>query len=262
MRSTYHDCRWSLARHNRPPPVYTLKLKFLSLWQCIWQGCAQGLKPKRENTITPFLSSISAFAIVLLARIVTAVRAIWDGIEPIPARRVYFANHTSNGDFVLIWAVLPPYMRRHTRPVAAADYWLTSKLRSFIGREVFNAVLIDRNPETRADDPVGQMASALDTGAALILFPEGTRNATDAPLLPFKTGLFHLATQRPDVDLVPVWIENLNHVMPKGEVLPLPLICTVRFGEPLHIAPGESKELFLARSHAALLALKDKGGDG
>ena len=157
------------------------------------------------------------------------------------------------------WAVLPPNMRKRTRPVAAADYWLTSKLRAFIGREVFNAVLIDRNPETRTDDPINQMVTALDEGRSLIIFPEGTRNMGEEPLLPFKTGLFHLATQRPDVDLVPVWIENLNRVMPKGEVLPIPLICTVTFGDPLHLVDGEDKDAFLARSHAALLALKDKG---
>ncbi len=210
-------------------------------------------------TIRPIAAKVMALAIVLFARVVTAVRGIWDGVEPVAATRVYFANHTSNGDFVLIWAVLPPHIRRRTRPVAASDYWLTSALKAFIGREVFNAVLIDRNPETRKQDPIEQMAEALDGGSSLILFPEGTRNQTSDALLPFKTGLFHLAETRPDVDLVPVWIENLNQVMPKGEVFPLPLLCTVRFGEALRISEGEAKDDFLTRSRAALLALKDTG---
>ena len=210
-------------------------------------------------TTTSIFANFSASAIVLFARLVTAVRAIWDGVGPVPSKRVYFANHTSNGDFVLIWAVLPPNLRRRTRPVAGSDYWLTSKLKRFIGRDVFNAVLIDRNPVTRKDDPIGQMAEALDTGSSLILFPEGTRNTGNDPLLPFKTGLFHLASQRPDVDLVPVWIENLNQVMPKGEIFPIPLICTVRFGEALRLQEDENKSEFLQRSHAALLALKDSG---
>lgn len=205
------------------------------------------------------LASLTAKTIVLFARLVTAVRAIWDGVEPVASKRVYYANHTSNGDFVLIWAVLPPHIRNQTRPVAGSDYWLTTKLKSFIGREVFNAVLIDRNPDTRQDDPVTQMAQALDEGSSLIIFPEGTRNMSDEALLPFKSGLFHLASQRPDVDLVPVWIENLNQVMPKGEILPIPLICTVRFGKAVRLDTGEEKDAFLERSRAALLALNESG---
>ena len=198
-------------------------------------------------------------AILLFARFMTAPRAIWQGIEPVHRQRVYFANHSSNGDFVLIWTVLPAQLRRKTRPVAALDYWLASPLRAFVGRDVFNAVLIDRRPEARTEDPVSQMVSALDEGASLIFFPEGRRNSADEPLLPFKSGLYHLATARPEVDLVPVWISNLNKVMPKGEIIPVPLICTVTFGSPLHLESGEAKDVFLARAAAALLALQSQG---
>ena len=200
---------------------------------------------------------LTALLIITFARLITAVRGIWAGIEPVPVQRVYFANHASNGDFVLIWTVLPTKLRQQTRPVAAADYWLTSKLKSFIGRSVFNAVLIDRNPDTRTGDPVQQMADALGAGDSLILFPEGTRNMTDAPILPFKTGLFHLATAKPDVDLVPVWIENLNRVMPKGKLIPIPLVCTITFGAPMRLKPDETKDDFLTRTRAALLALSE-----
>ena len=202
------------------------------------------------------LAGITGRAIVLFARFITAVRAIWAGVEPSSAQRVYFANHTSNGDFILLWAVLPPRMRAVTRPVAALDYWLSTPLRAFIGREVFRAVLIDRRPEARVADPVTQMAEALDDGSSLIVFPEGQRNASHAALLPFKSGLYHLARMRPDVDLVPVWIENLNRVMPKGEIVPVPLLCTVTFGAAIRLEEGEEKAGFLARAAAALLALR------
>lgn len=199
--------------------------------------------------------------ISLFARFITAPRAIWQGIEPVARQRVYFANHSSNGDFVLIWTVLPTPLRRQTRPVAASDYWLTSPLRSFIGRDVFNAVLIDRRPEARTDDPVKQMVAALDQGSSLILFPEGRRNTSDDTLLGFKSGLYHLAVARPEVDLVPVWIANLNKVMPKGEVIPVPLICTLTFGAPLHLGADEPKSEFLSRASDALLAVgaKERG---
>ncbi len=200
-----------------------------------------------------------AGGIEVFARLVTAVRADWVGVEPVPGTRVYYANHASNGDFVLIWAVLPSRLRALVRPVAGADYWLATKLKSFIGRHVFNAVLIDRTGGGAKEAPVEQMAEALDDGASLILFPEGTRNLTGEALLPFKSGLFHLAVARPAVDLVPVWIENLNRVMPKGEVVPIPLLCRVRFGAPVRLAEGESKDAFLARSRTALLDLSPKG---
>lgn len=215
----------------------------------------QGVKAALRSA----LALATGKAIIVFARFVTAPRAVWQGIEPSYAQRIYFANHSSNGDFVLIWTVLPAALRSRTRPVAALDYWLKSKLRTFIGREVFNAVLIDRRPEGRLEDPVTQMAKALDEGSSLILFPEGGRNSGDTPLLPFKSGLFHLATQRPNIDMVPVWISNLNHVMPKGKIIPVPLICTLTFGAPLRLDPGETKEAFLTRASSSLLALS--GGD-
>ncbi len=200
------------------------------------------------------LGDITAGMIVLFARAITAVRGIWRGVAPSPARRVYFANHTSNADFILLWAALPAQYRRHTRPVAAADYWLRSRFRAFIGRDVVKAVLIDRNPDTRTEDPVSQMAEALDGGASLILFPEGLRNQSDITLLPFKTGLYHLAKARPEVELVPVWIANLNRVLPKGQIIPVPIICSVTFGPPVAYQPD--KCAFLKAAEQAVLALR------
>lgn len=196
-------------------------------------------------------------SIALFAHLITAARTIWKGIEPTAKQRVYYANHCSTADTVLIWSALPLRLRKTTRPVAAADYWLKSKLREFIGRDVFNAVLIDRRPEYRAENPVDQMVDALDEGASLIIFPEGTRNDTDEDLLPFKTGIFHLSSSRNDIDLVPVWINHLNEVLPKGEIIPIPLLCTVCFGHPIKLEEGESKESFLERSRSALLNLKN-----
>ncbi|MCC0031314.1 MAG: 1-acyl-sn-glycerol-3-phosphate acyltransferase [Brucellaceae bacterium] len=214
-----------------------------------------------SGIVTGFAAEIAAAAITFFARLVTAVRGVWAGIEPVRRQRIYYANHVSHGDFVLVWTVLPERLRRRTRPVAGADYWLASPVRRFIGRHVFNAVLIDRNPETRTLDPVEQMAEALDGHDSLILFPEGTRNTTDDALLPFKSGLYHLAKARPKVDIVPVWVANLNRVMPKGEFVPIPLICTVTFGAPLHVGGDEEKDAFLDRARDALLALAPANGE-
>jgi len=208
-------------------------------------------------------ATFAGHGLVVFVRLLTAPRAIWAGVEPIPRKRVYFANHTSNADFPVIWATLPAFLRAHTRPVAASDYWLKNRLRAFFGRDVLNAVLINRDRDNRdpEEDPVAMMVAALDEGSSLIIFPEGNRNLTEDPLLPFKTGLYHIAKARPDVDFVPTWIDNMNAILPKGEVVPVPLICTVTFGTPLHLGPGEDRETFLGRTRGALAALA-KRGDG
>jgi 1-acyl-sn-glycerol-3-phosphate acyltransferase len=205
------------------------------------------------------IESVAAGAIRFFARFITAVRADWGPFAPDITPRVYFANHRSHGDFVLLWTVLPDAVRPLTRPVAGAEYWRRDAVRRFIGSRVFNAVLVEREAETRLQDPIAQMAEAIDEGSSLIIFPEGTRNLGETPLLPFKSGIYRLALSRPGLEMVPVWIANLNRVMPKGEFIPVPLICTVRFGAPLRLSPGEEKAAFLERARAALLALRPEG---
>ena len=206
------------------------------------------------------IAAACATAVAAFARLITGVRGEWRGCAPDARPRVYFANHRSHADFVLIWTVLPAPLRRLTRPVAGADYWLSGGLRRFMGQRVFRAVLIDRNPATRDTDPIATMAAALDDDDSLILFAEGTRNTTEEPLLPFKSGLYHLAKARPLIELVPVWIENLNRVMPKGEFVPIPLLCTVTLGAPMVLDVDEDKATFLDRCRSALLALAPRSG--
>lgn len=175
-----------------------------------------------------------------------------------PQRTVYYANHNSHGDFMLVWVSLPGPWRRRVRPVAGADYWNRGRLRSFVLRRVFNGLLIDR----RGHDPqaaIAQMREALERGEALIVFPEGTRNSDDdVALQPFKGGIYHLASADGAVAFVPVWLENINRVLPKGRVIPVPLLCQVIIGAPITPGPGEDKRTFLQRSREALLALRPR----
>lgn len=194
--------------------------------------------------------------IMFFARALTGVRPLWRGSLPTAAQRIYFGNHGSHGDFVLIWTTLPAALRRVTRPVAGQDYWLATALRRFIGRNVFNALLIDRQSQPGQPSPVDLMADVLDRGESLIIFPEGTRNTTEAPLLPFKSGLYHLGKRCTGAELVPVWIDNIRRVIPKGQWLPVPMVCSVSYGAPLAIGPDEDKATFLKRAEAAVLALR------
>lgn len=206
------------------------------------------------SNLTPrrIAARMTGHALSLFARFIAAPRANWQGIDPIDRQRVYFANHVSNADMPMIWTVLPHALRRKTRPVAAADYWLKTPLRAFVGPEVFNCVLVDREHKDPSDDPMARIIAALDEGSSLIIFPEGNRNMTDDLLLPFRAGLYNMGKARPEVDLVPTWVANLNEIMPKGEVIPLPLMCTVTFGAPIKVEEGEAKDAFLTRARQAL----------
>ncbi len=196
------------------------------------------------------------FALLLcqFAKLLTGVRALWRGSAPEPRLRVYFANHRSHGDFVLIWAALPPALRRVTRPVAGADYWLDGGFKTWLINQVFHAVLVDRQPTRDGPNPVEQMADALRDGDSLILFPEGTRNLGE-DLQPFKGGIYRLAQSMPEVEFIPVWIENLGRVMPKGALVPVPLLCTLTFGTALTLQADETKSEFLQRARNGLLEL-------
>jgi len=185
----------------------------------------------------------------------------WLDCSPEPRQRVYFANHTSHLDFVVLWSALPHALRMQTRPVAAKDYW-QSGLRRRLAVNVFRAILVERSaPADREEQlqsarrSLDRLLEALEHKESLIIFPEGTRGRGDE-VGPFKSGLYYLWLKRPDVQFVPVYLANLNRVLPKGEVLPVPFISRVAFGPPLTPAENQSKELFLREARAALCALQ------
>ena len=201
------------------------------------------------------LSDACGTGITVFTRLVTGAQARWIGCAPSAVQRIYFGNHSSHADFALIWASLPYDLRVRTRPVAGADYWEKGRIRQYVIHAVLRGVLIERAGEARTCDPIETIVGALEIGDSLIVFPEGTRNTTDEVLLPFKSGLYRVACRRPDVELVPVWMENLGRVLPKGEVIPVPLLCSVNFGVPMQLQPGEEKAAFLDRARQALLDL-------
>ena len=197
-----------------------------------------------------------------LARLICGTAPRWIGCEPSNQQRIYFANHTSHLDFLVLWGSLPADVRARTRPVAGRDYWDRNPIRRYLARQVFNAVLVDRRDSrsavtrhaqiTAARRNVERTATALGTDTSLIIFPEGTRG-DGLEVAPFKSGLYHLCRLRPDVELVPVHLENLHRILPKGALLPVPLAGSVTFGQPMRLDPGEDKNAFLARARGALM---------
>jgi 1-acyl-sn-glycerol-3-phosphate acyltransferase len=203
-----------------------------------------------------------------IIRLITGAQARWQGVEPVAPdgsipQRIYFANHASNLDAPVIWAALPMQLRRRTRPVAAKDYWDHGALRRYLASNVFRAVLIERKRVTAHSNPLGAMKEALDAGDSLIIFPEGTRSEDEeGEMNRFKPGLWHLAKKHPQVQLVPVYLENLNRILPKGEFLLIPLLAAVTFGTPLSFDPEEPKVAFLERARASIEAMAAAAEEG
>ncbi|HYT59360.1 MAG TPA: lysophospholipid acyltransferase family protein [Haliangiales bacterium] len=193
--------------------------------------------------------------IVVLAKLISGANVRWVGCLPDARQRIYFANHTSNLDTVVLWAALPPDARAQTRPVAARDYWTAGKLRPYLAKKIFRAVLIERKKVTARDNPVEQMLAALEEKSSLIIFPEGGRQS-GPEMAPFKSGLYHLAKKRADVEFIPVLIDNLNRILPKGEVLPVPVLSCISFGAPIRVEEKETKAAFLERAREAVNRLR------
>ena len=119
---------------------------------------------------------------------------------------------------------------------------------------LFRSILVSRDAPDRKS--LAPLRAELDRGSSLILFPEGTRG-NGKEVAEFKPGLYQLCRDRPDLEAVPVYLENLNNVLPKGEFLPMPLGSRVTFGPPLHVDSGEGPREFLSRARQALCSLKN-----
>ena len=190
--------------------------------------------------------------IIAATRLLVGGQGVWIGDSPSERQCIYFANHSSHLDTILVWAAMPPHLRHRVRPVAAADYWGRGRLQRRIALGTLNAVLIDR--QARGSDPLEPLKAALLAGDSLILFPEGTRGIGELPAA-FKPGLYHLAKAFPEVDLVPIFLDNLRRALPKGSLIPVPLSCIARFGAAIRLADGETKPAFLDRARSAVVAL-------
>lgn len=194
-------------------------------------------------------------------RLVTGAQPRWLCDPRSRGARVYFANHCSHLDTVVVWSTLPDALRERTRPVAARDYWGHGTVRRFIAHRVFDALLIDRKAaegqeliERQRQETLEAMTSVLDADRSLILYPEGTRGSGEV-VQPFRAGLYHLAKARSRVPLVPVYLGNLARILPKGAALPVPMQGQVVFGPEMHLLPGEEKQAFLERCRQAMLEL-------
>ncbi len=205
--------------------------------------------------IAPMRAKLMSYFLLGLIRVLTGSQARWYGCPPKAEQRIYFANHQSHADLVMIWAALPKDLRNRTRAIAAKDYWTKTPFRQWITTAVFNVIFVARD-RSAEEDPLEPLFEALAQGDSIILFPEGTRGNADLPQT-FKAGLYNLACRFPAIELVPAWINNVQRVIPKGEYVPVPVLCSVTFGAPIHLEEGEERRAFLDRARNAVIALRD-----
>jgi 1-acyl-sn-glycerol-3-phosphate acyltransferase len=216
-------------------------------------NCLSGAGP--VAIIAAMLATLMRYFLLGLVRVLTGSQARWHGCPPKAEQRIYFANHQSHADLVLIWAALPQELRSVTRAIAARDYWTKTPFKQWLTTQVFNVIYVSRE-RTADEDPLEPLVEALHNGDSIILFPEGTRGYTGEPQ-PFKAGLYNLALKFPGAVLVPAWINNVQHVLPKGEVVPVPVLCSVTFGAPIRVENGEERRAFLDRARNAVIALRE-----
>ncbi len=198
---------------------------------------------------------ISRTVLALLGRFLSGVSVSWAGCQPDTCQRVYYANHTSHLDPLVIWSALPPFVRDVTRPVAARDYWSNGWIRPYIANRCFHALLLERKEIKVHASPIKFMLDEMEDKYSIILFPEGTRG-NGLEIAEFKSGLFHLCRKKPELELVPIYLENMNRILPKDRYLPVPMLSRLIFGPPLWLEQGESKDKFLGRARQAIIDIK------
>ncbi len=201
-------------------------------------------------------ANITGTVLALIARFLSGASVRWIDCQPDSCQRVYFANHTSHLDTIVLWSALPAAIRAVTRPVAAKDYWTAGRVRRYLATRVFKALLIDRTEIKVHQSPVDMMLKEIGDRYSLIVFPEGGRS-TGTEIGEFKSGLYYLCKKRPDLELIPVHIDNMNRILPRGEILPVPLLSCITFGPPMWLERGEPKADFLRRAREAVRRLKD-----
>ena len=172
---------------------------------------------------------------------------------------IILANHNSHLDTLSLMSSLPGEILWKVKPVAAEDYFGSTKLKARFSNFFINTLLIRRKKSQNTEElenPIKKMLNAIDEGYSLILFPEGTRGDGNT-METFKPGIAHLLTERPHLKYVPVFLTGMDRTLPKGEFLVLPYKSTVNFGEPT-LPISKNRTEIIDQIAADFLSLKEK----
>ena len=192
----------------------------------------------------------------LLAQFLSGASSAWKNCQPDTCQRVYFGNHTSHLDMLVVWSSLPSYVRKVTRPVAAKDYWTASPFRRYMSQRLFNALLVERQDVKVHSSPIDYMLKEMGDTYSVIVFPEGGRQS-GGEIAEFKSGIYYMCKRRPELELIPMYLDNMNRILPRGTYLPVPMLSRIIFGPPMWLEKNEKKADFLARARQAIIDLRE-----
>lgn len=199
------------------------------------------------------------FAFVVRAVILVALGLTVRHRERLPkdGPAVLAANHNSNLDALALMSLMPLRLLPKLRPVAAVDYFFTSKTRGWFVTNIIDIIPVVRGSAKEGGNPLAACEEALDRGDILVLFPEGSRGDPEI-FGSLKKGIGHLACARPRVPVVPVYMRGLGKALPKGSAVLVPFNCTANVGEPLYGTTSYSAFLVELEAAMAKLAAEEK----
>ena len=194
------------------------------------------------------------FAVVVRAVILVALGLTVRHRERLPkdGPALLAANHNSNLDALALMSLMPLRLLPKLRPVAAVDYFFTSKAKGWFVTNIIGIIPVERGSAKKGGNPLLLCEEALNHGEILVLFPEGSRGDPEI-LGPLKKGIGHLACARPNVPVIPISMHGLGKALPKGSSLLVPFNCTANVGEALH-GTGSYSE-FVAALEKSMTAL-------
>ena len=183
------------------------------------------------------------------------------GVENLPkvskGPAIIVANHNSHIDTLLLMSLFSCLQVLKIHPVAAADYFCNTKLKSFIFKTLLGLIPLQRKfGKTTKEELFKEINEALRSGESIIIYPEGTRGE-DATIKEFKSGVAHIAAMNPDVPVVPFYINGPDRILPKGTFLWVPFIADVYVAEGIKY-DGTPTKVFTQRIKDVVTTLKEE----
>ncbi len=162
---------------------------------------------------------------------------------------ILIANHNSHMDTMAIMSAIPSRYIHKVHPIAARDFFGGSLFKKILMRYLVNATLIQRDREDPNNDPIESMDKMLKKSRSLILFPEGSRGVPGI-MTKFKKGLGYLIQRNPEINVIPVYLDNVYKTLPRGKNLILPYNCSIKFGDPIEFKSMEMEDILLSSEKA------------